>query len=50
MEAQKKVLLPQFFYRVIAIAFGIGGGILLLHSSKTYQDAIEYKNRWSDKK
>jgi hypothetical protein len=43
LEAQKKSsFLPQFFIGVIIVAFGIaGGGILLLNSSKTYQDAIE---------
>ena len=43
LEAQKKSsFLPRFFIGVIIIVFGIGGGgILLLHSSKTYQDTIE---------
>ena len=43
LEAQKKSsFLPRFFIGVIIIAFGIaGGGILLLNSSKAYQDAIE---------
>jgi hypothetical protein len=43
LEAQKKSsFLPQLFIGVIIVAFGIaGGGILLLNSSKTYQDAIE---------
>jgi len=43
LEAQKKSsFLPQFFIGVIIVAFGIaGGGILLLNSSKAYQDAIE---------
>lgn len=43
LEVQKKSsFLPLFFIGVIIIAFGIaGGGILLLNSSKTYQDAIE---------
>ena len=42
LEAQKKSsFLPQFFIGVIIVVFGIaGGGILLLNSSKTYQDAI----------
>ena len=43
LEAQKKnSFLAQFFIGVIVIAFGIaGGGILLLKSSKVYQDEIE---------
>ena len=43
LEAQKKSsFLPLLFIGVIIVAFGIaGGGILLLNSSKTYQDAIE---------
>jgi len=43
LEAQKKnTFLPRFFIGVIIVAFGIaGGGILLVHSSKTYQDTIE---------
>src|SRR6187397_1658200 len=43
LEAQKKsTFLPRFFIGVIIVAFGIaGGGILLLNSSKTYQDAIK---------
>jgi hypothetical protein len=43
LEAQNKnSFLPQFFIGVIIVAFGIaGGGILLLNSSKAYQDAIE---------
>ena len=43
LEAQKKsTFLPQFFIGVIIVAFGIaGGGVFLLNSSKTYQDAIE---------
>ncbi|HEX3166154.1 MAG TPA: hypothetical protein VHQ93_07810 [Chitinophagaceae bacterium] len=43
LEAQKKnSFLPRFFIGVIIVAFGIaGGGILLLNSSKAYQDAIE---------
>ena len=43
LEAQKKSsFLPQFFIGIIIVVFGIaGGGILLLHSSKTYQDAID---------
>lgn len=43
LEVQKKSsFLPLFFIGIIIIAFGIaGGGILLLNSSKTYQDAIE---------
>ena len=43
LEAQKKsTFLPRFFTGVIIVAFGIaGGGILLLNSSKAYQDAIE---------
>jgi hypothetical protein len=43
LEAQKKsTFLPGFFIGIIIVAFGIaGGGILLLNSSKAYQDAIE---------
>ena len=43
LEAQKKSsFLPQLFIGVIIVAFGIaGGGILLVNSSKAYQDAIE---------
>ena len=43
LEAQKKsTFLPGFFIGIIIVAFGIaGGGILLLKSSKVYQDAIE---------
>ena len=43
LEAQKKsTFLPRFFTGVIIVAFGIaGGGILLLNSSKAYQEAIE---------
>jgi hypothetical protein len=43
LEAQKKSsFVPQFFIAVIVVTFGIaGGGILLLNSSKPYQDAIE---------
>lgn len=43
LEAQKKsTFLPRFFIGIIIVAFGIaGGGILLLNSSKAYQDAIE---------
>ena len=43
LEAQKKsAFLPLFFIAVIIVAFGIaGGGVLLLNSSKTYQDTIE---------
>jgi hypothetical protein len=43
LEAQKKSsFLPRLFIGVIIIAFGIaGGGILLLNSSKAYQDEIE---------
>ena len=43
LEAQKKSsFLPQFFIGVIIVVFGIaGGGILLLNSSQTYQDAID---------
>lgn len=43
LEAQKKnSFLPQLFIGVIIVAFGIaGGGILLLNSSKAYQDEIE---------
>jgi len=43
LEAQKKSsLIPRFFIGVIIVAFGIaGGGILLINSSKTYQDTIE---------
>jgi len=43
LEAQKKSsFLPRFFIGVIIIAFGIGGGgVLLLNSSKAYQDTIE---------
>lgn len=42
LEAQKKSsFLPQVFIGAIIVAFGIaGGGILLLNSSKAYQDAI----------
>ena len=42
LEAQKKsTFLPRFFIGVIIVAFGIaGGGILLLNSSKIYQDTI----------
>jgi hypothetical protein len=53
LEVQKKSsFLPKLFIGVIIIAFGIaGGGILLLNSSKTYQDAIEsIKTEWSVKK
>jgi hypothetical protein len=43
LEAQKKsTFLPQFFIGVIIVAFGIaGGGVLLLRTSKIYQDTIE---------
>ena len=43
LEAQKKSsFLPRFFIGVIIVAFGIAGGaILLLHSSKAYQDTVE---------
>jgi hypothetical protein len=43
LEAQNKnSFLARFFIGIIIVAFGIaGGGILLLNSSKTYQDAIE---------
>jgi len=43
LEAQKKSsFLPQLFIGVIIVAFGIaGGGILLLHSSKAYQDTVQ---------
>ena len=43
LEAQKKSsLIPRLFIGVIIVAFGIaGGGILLINSSKTYQDTIE---------
>ena len=43
LEAQKKsAFLPLFLIAVIIVAFGIaGGGVLLLNSSKTYQDTIE---------
>jgi len=43
LEAQKKsTFLPRFFIGIIIVAFGIaGGGILLLNSSKAYQDAVE---------
>jgi hypothetical protein len=43
LEAQKKSpFLAQFFIGVIIVAFGIAGsGILLLKSSKVYQDEIE---------
>mgnify|MGYP003575123268 CR=1 FL=1 len=43
LEAQKKsTFIPQFFIGLIIVVFGIaGGGILLLNSSKTYQDAID---------
>ena len=43
LEAQKKsIFLPRLFIGVIILAFGIaGGGILLVHSSRTYQDSIE---------
>jgi len=43
LEAQKKsTFLPRFFIGIIIVAFGIaGGGILLLNSSKAYQEAIE---------
>ena len=42
LEAQKKSsFLPQFFIGITIVVFGIaGGGILLLNSSKIYQDAI----------
>jgi hypothetical protein len=39
---QKSSFLPRFFIGVIIVVFGIaGGGILLLNSSKIYQDTIE---------
>ena len=43
LEAQKKSsFIPRLFIGVIIVAFGIaGGGILLVNSSKTYQDAID---------
>ncbi len=43
LQAQKQSsFLPQLFIGVIIVAFGIaGGGILLLKSSKVYQDEIE---------
>jgi len=43
LEAQKKsTFLPRFFIGIIIVAFGIGGGgILLLKSSKVYQNEIE---------
>jgi len=43
LDAQKKsAFLPRFFIGVIIVAFGIaGGGVLLLKSSKAYQDEIE---------
>src|SRR6186713_866913 len=43
LKAQKKsALLPQLFIGIIIVAFGIaGGGVLLVNSSKTYQDTIE---------
>jgi len=43
LEAQKKsTFLPGFFIGIIIVAFGIAGsGMLLLNSSKAYQDAIE---------
>ena len=43
LEAQKRSsFLPRLFIGVIIVAFGIaGGGILLLKSSKVYQDEIE---------
>ena len=43
LEAQKKSsFLPQFFIVIIIVALGItGGGILLLNSAKSYQEAIE---------
>ena len=42
-KLKRKVLFyHEFFIAVIIVAFGIAGGaILLLHSSKTYQDTIE---------
>jgi len=43
LKAQKKsTFLPQLFIGIIIVAFGIaGGGVLLVNSSKTYQDTIE---------
>ena len=43
LEAQKKSsFLPQFFIVIIIVALGItGGGVLLLNSAESYQDAIE---------
>ena len=43
LEAQgKSSFIAQFFIGIIVVAFGIaGGGILLLKSSKAYQDEIE---------
>ena len=43
LEAQKQSsFIPRLFIGVIIVAFGIaGGGILLLKSSKVYQDEIE---------
>ena len=43
LEAQKKSsFLPQLFIGIIIVAFGVaGGGILLLNSSKAYQDTIQ---------
>ncbi|HEX6846237.1 MAG TPA: hypothetical protein VF144_04635 [Chitinophagaceae bacterium] len=43
LEAQKKSpFIPQFFIGIIIVALGIaGGGVLLLNSSKAYQDLVD---------
>jgi hypothetical protein len=43
LEAQKKSpFIPQFFIGIIIVVLGIaGGGVLLLNSSKDYQDLVD---------